>query len=442
MRKVIIIILPLLILLFSIKVHSADADDIDKLKTEYAAKFGGTMSTSVATQIIDKWRSYDNLYLISSSAYFYIASSYSVSGSNINIVYVASNSSYLDVSGNSTISWTGSGSITFAQSASKNYGRFDEFHVVNIDWDNPYYSVAIPAPEYEVTYRNVASVGSNPDVPLNFIITPPIEGEYYCEIMSEFSMADDLTYVASQRYYDAYSYIQVQKEIVNPNQFVEPSDLNANSLYAVMNNMWQSALNELPMSDVSIKFPIDFTAEQIYAGRDTYAALRKHCTLYGSSLKFYIRYFQIVDQTKFVVGPWRIWSSYSPKSFTDELPSYYMPYTPASGNTGTSTSTSSDPNEVIIPVGGQTPTGDYYTPTFNINVGNNVPNYPDYPTIASYNLDNLLVSTMDNAKGISSFFGEFGGFLTDSFAFIPAWIWAIIGFGFSLSILVMFLKIL
>lgn len=310
---------------------------------------------------------------------------------------------------------------------------------IQVDWDHPYYSVAIPTPEYDVTYRKV---GLDVDVPLNFNFNAPLDGEYYVEIMAEFALADYLTFMPVSRYFEASSYSYVTKEIVNPVQYVLASDLTANTLNSVLTNMWQAALNEVPLSNVSIKFPTDFSAQDILNWREAYDELRSTCGVAGTSIKFYARYFLIVDDTKFVVGPWRIWNSVSPKTFNDELPSYYLPYAIASGNTGTSTSTSSDPDDVYIPVGGDNPTGEYYSPSFNITVGNNVPNYPDYPTIASYNMDNLLVSTMNNAKGLSGFFGEFGGFLTASFAFIPSWIWAIIGVGFSLSIVVMFLKIL
>ena len=310
---------------------------------------------------------------------------------------------------------------------------------IQVDWEHPYYSVAIPTPEFEVTYRKV---GLGVDVPLNFTINPPSDGEYYCEVMAEFALADYLTFMPIQRYFEASSYTYVTKEIVNPVHYVFASDLTANTLHTVLTNMWQAALNEVPLSNVSIKFPTDFTAQEILDWRDAYDELRDNCGTAGTSIKFYIRYFLIEDDTKFVVGPWRIWNSVNPKTFNDELPSYYLPYAIASGNTGTSTSTSADPDDVYITVGGENPTGEYYNPTFNITVGNNVPNYPDYPTIATYNLDNMLVSTMNNVKGLTSFFGEFGSFLTLSFSFFPAWIWGIIGVGFSISIIVMFLKIL
>ena len=104
--------------------------------------------------------------------------------------------------------------------------------------------------------------------------------------------------------------------------------------------------------------------------------------------------------------------------------------------------------ETVIPPGSGTPTGTYYTPGINITVGQNVPNYPDYPTIRSYNADNFLVKTMnyldylDDPDTSNDLFGEFGKFCQSVFVFIPGEIWTIIAVGFCLVIVVMFLKIL
>lgn len=445
MRKI-IILLPLLVLLFGFISQCASQEDIATMKNGFNSHFNATMSDSVASQIVDKWQTSGKTYCwiwrgSSNNIQVYMANGYTVNGGNIfpTSPYLMSNE--INANGSSTFTWQNySGSYVSGNSQyTWSVGTWDDFHTIPIDWEHPYYSVAIPTPEYDVTYRKV---GLGVDVPLNFTFNAPLEGEYYVEIMAEFALADYLTFMPVSRYFEASSYSYVTKEIVNPNQFISASDITANTLHTVLTNMWQAALNEVPLSSVSIKFPTDFTAQEILDWRDGYNELRETCGTAGTSIKFYARYFQIVDDTKFVVGPWRIWNSVSPKTFNDELPSYYLPYAIASGNTGTSTSTSSDPDDVYIPVGGDNPTGEYYSPSFNITVGNNVPNYPDYPTIASYNMDNLLVSTMNNAKGLTSFFGEFGGFLTASFAFIPSWIWAIIGVGFGLSIVVMFLKIL
>lgn len=428
-----------MVFLFCMPVKAADQADVQKMQQLFSQKFNVNLTNNNAAQIIDKWQQSNVTYCVCSQGVVRLCTSVTVEGSNIRMVYVNSSTNFSPTV-DRTLTWSNdSASSNVSSDYWLNFGSWQDFHVVSIDWDNPYYSIAIHTPEYEVTYRKV---GLNVDVPLNFNLNAPVEGEYYCEVMAEFTLPVYLTYNAVQNYFEASRFTYVTKEIVNPDQFVEATDLTANTLHTVLTNMWQAALNEVPLSSVSIKFPSDFTAQEILDGREVYDELRKSCGLAGTSIKFYIRYFVIEDETKFVVGPWRIWNSVSPKTFNDELPSYYLPYAIASGNTGTSTSTSSDPDEVYIPVGGDNPTGEYYSPTFNITVGSNVPNYPDYPTISSYNMDNLLVSTMNNAKGISSFFGEFGTFLTDSFTFIPGWIWAIIGFGFSLSIVVMFLKIL
>lgn len=86
----------------------------------------------------------------------------------------------------------------------------------------------------------------------------------------------------------------------------------------------------------------------------------------------------------------------------------------------------------------------YIIPDININ---NTVNYPDqntlnYPTITTYNQDELLKYAIDTSKQLPSLFENITAFCQIAFSFIPAEIWAIIGFGFALSIVVMFMKIL
>lgn len=73
---------------------------------------------------------------------------------------------------------------------------------------------------------------------------------------------------------------------------------------------------------------------------------------------------------------------------------------------------------------------------------NNVPNYPDYPTIKSYNHDNILVQFIETAGRLPQFFADFGSFCSSAFSFIPNFIWQIIGFGFLGSIVIMIIKVL
>lgn len=83
-------------------------------------------------------------------------------------------------------------------------------------------------------------------------------------------------------------------------------------------------------------------------------------------------------------------------------------------------------------------------PSININ---NTVNYPDqntmnYPTITTYNQDHLLKYAIDTSKQLPSLFESITAFCQVAFAFIPAEIWTLIGFGFALSIVVMFMKVL
>lgn len=448
MKKLIIILLPILIFILGTKCYAFSESDVSNLRNAFYNQFNVTLNETYARNLLTFWEQNGNNYpymgmqKTSSNKYAFIIGQERQGNSTQWGFYGYKTSDVADPTTATTITWAISSpaQMLLTMQGNLKIGPWSSWHTVPIDWQNPLYSIAIKTPSFEVTYRNI--LYNEVDVPLNVNMTVDQQSELYCEVMAEYTLPNNLQYRYSSNSFEASQYTRISKTIVSADQLVKARTLSASGLYAVLKNKYAECLQELPLSNVSIRFPSDFSAQEILDARDTYDELRQVCTVGGTAIKIYIRYFSIENDTQFVVGAWRIWNSVNPKTFGVELPSWYQPYIPASGDQGTNTTTDSDPDVVVIPAGGQSPTGQYYDPSINITVGNNVPNYPDYPTIATYNLDNMLVDTMNNVRGLSSFFGEFGSFLTLTFSFFPAWIWAIIGVGFSISIVVMFLKIL
>lgn len=320
------------------------------------------------------------------------------------------------------------------------------------DWDNPLYSANIGAPRFDVTYRELSSTPIV-DVPLDVSLTFP-PSTVYVEMDAIFDIPVDI-YAGS--YQGNYEYnvedtVSGLFHIIDKEDLVLASNASTSYIHLALVDVWEEIYNDIPISEINWRWPSDYSASLKSSIQARYENLRKICCFYGNEVKLFVRYFTIANDTQFVVGSWRIWDSTSPNKFTDQMPTWYEPYIPASGTTGTSSNTGSnteqDPDVITIPTGSGDPTGIYYNPTTNITVGSNVPNYPDYPTIRSYNADNFLVQTMNYLDYFNDpdtehdLFGEFGGFLKTVFVFIPGEIWSIIAVGFCLVIVVMFLKIL
>ena len=87
----------------------------------------------------------------------------------------------------------------------------------------------------------------------------------------------------------------------------------------------------------------------------------------------------------------------------------------------------------------------------SINSGNNytinistqqVPNDMEYPTIVSYNHDNIFTTFVGTYNTAGNTLSGFAQFLNSTLLWIPSEIWFIVGMGFSMAILIMIIKIL
>lgn len=446
MKKYLFLLVPFMVLLISFKSSAYSEQDVTNLRSTFYQYYGVQLNQGIAEAVLNKWDDNNNNYLVlqkTSTFYGFVVGTENGSNTTQYKLYgVKGITNYPTTDTNLTnYTWTASPTNYNVDIGEGNYklGPWSSWHTVPIDWENPYYSANIPAPVFEV-YNTELSPVPVVDVPLSFDFQF-IPSNAYVEIWADYSIPTKINvfpFPPNSAQYRVIDYNVASVNVLDKELLFQSEALNSNYVHVILRDGWDDVLENFPIEN------IEFTTQGASSGWldnkiADYEDLRKTNTLYGSAIKIKMRYFTIVDQTQFVVGPWRIWDSKNPETFTNELPSTYQVYLPANGTSGTNTDVS--PN-ADIPVGSGTPTGTYYDPNVNITVTQNVPNYPDYPTIVSYNKDNLLVDTMNWADNLQGFFGEFGSFLEVSFAFIPGWIWAIIGFGFSLSIVVMFLKIL
>lgn len=315
----------------------------------------------------------------------------------------------------------------------------------DIEWDSPQYNPNMPIPEFTTNYGEISVNSSSPEIPFDIEFVNP-SSDYYIEVYVNYWIPDNMSISINRTIQnnDGYVYKALSRELVNdylidPEQMLKISGINNFKLQ--LKTSWENALSQVPESSIEYANPNNLPSGMFTQYKNSYEDYcRRILGFYGSQFTIMMRYFTIVNDTEYVIGAWRTWTSYSPNEFTERIPDYYVPYVPASGQENITNDV--DPETVSVVTGTGTNTGVVADPNYYITVNQNTPNYPDYPTVASYNKDNLLLDTINQMNSLSSFFGQFGEFLTLSFSFFPAWIWAIIGVGFSISIVVMFLKIL
>ena len=319
--------------------------------------------------------------------------------------------------------------------------------IVILDFSNPYYDPLLPVPEVEIKYNMTDySSGNVPILPISIALTNADSGYYVQAVMVNYMPS---TVAVKYQDYDALMSHKFEQHNLIPAEMLKTSsDLSADDLGNLAENAWSQDVVSYPVSNVVFTNQIgtDSGAASAYQNMiDQYTIARKIGLFYGNNTEFYFRYFYIDDSDRFVVSAWRTWSSAYSNSFGLAMPSYYKTYSSASGYENTDNNTSI----VISPTSQPSvvnPSNNYGKKTgspININIGSNVPNYPDYPTIATYNTDNLLVNALDTAKQLPDFFtssiaifnGMFSGLLPEPF-------WGIIMTGFLFSIVIMIIKVL
>lgn len=333
-------------------------------------------------------------------------------------------------------------SVTFAGGV-QNW--VSEVIVLNIDWDNPYYNPLLVVPEIEVKYTMDIETDSTPVIPLS-VALKNANSNYFVEVVCVNYMPS-IVNVKWQEYSALFSHKFAQHDLISHDVLKVSSEVSSTEIGDALNIAWLQDVTNYPVSEVGFINDIGTDTNSVRAYNnmvDNYEIARKVGCFYGNNTEIYVRYFTIEDETKFVVSAWRTWTSQYSENFGIQLPSYYKTYSVASGyeNINQNTSVIISPTSVPDSVNPSNNYGTKKGSSITINIGQNVPNYPDYPTIATYNLDNMLVSTMNQGESIGGFLTGIAGFASAALAFIPDYVWQLVAFGLGLSIVVMFLKIL
>lgn len=436
----------------SIALAAPSADDLYQF-------YADTYSSSTGMTIpLSNWQSFVNTAPnYSSYEKFYMGVGYG-NGFTQTYLFGCASNQVVSVSGSSFIVNTGmarcyvfnsSGTYVYYQDVGSISGLtsniVNEVVVINVDWDNPYYNPLLVIPEIEVKYTMDIEMDSTPVIPLS-VALKNANSNYFVEVVCVNYMPSIVS-VKWQEYSALFSHKFAQHDLISHDVLKVSSEVSSNDIGEALNIAWLQDVTNYPVSEVGFINDIGTDTNSVRAYNnmvDNYEIARKVGCFYGNNTEIYVRYFTIEDETKFVVSAWRTWTSQYSENFGIQLPSYYKTFSEASGyeDTNQNTGVVIAPTSVPDSVNPSNQTGTKKGSPITINIGQNVPNYPDYPTIASYNLDNLLVSTIDNVKGLGNFFSGFAGFCTVTFAWIPKEIWQIIAIGFALSIVVMFLKIL
>ena len=337
-------------------------------------------------------------------------------------------------------------SVSFVNNDQNTYywGNKSLFLANFIDYDNLVYNPQIPRPEIDVSYILSVDLPEEREPVFNAQLVVGDNSNYYVEILYKFgtpgSVELGLNSLGKVVYtYDLYDYSQLltlyglQDNKRSINIVLDDEFLPAFTIfYNTVRNMQDYPLFWSVIPGWNSE-PIPPRVTQAKAYYLNY--MMSQMPMYGNRLEFFVRYYTIDSSNRVVVGDWVHWQSRT-GSITVEPPADYVDNVALPGYVDYNNDTYNPADDTYTGTGA--PTG------ISPLVINNtlVPNYPDYPTIADFNRDNILTSYMDTARSLPDYFREFGRFCTDTFSFIPAFVWGIITFGFLGSIIIMFIKIL
>ena len=321
-------------------------------------------------------------------------------------------------------------------------GAYDYLTTPRVDWDNIMYDPAIPTPIFSVYYNDDSSTlpRFNADIELK-----NASDDLYVYVTMDNSTPISYGIAYDGNMYNISYHKFATREIVTRESLTQSDTMSMQVLSGLLSAGWRADINTIDDSDIEVTAISDgayfgTSSPSFIAWKTQLLNFRKIALFYGNSNTISVQYFRIVDGQAYA-GEIKSWNNKNGGVFTVTIPKYFVPNTPANGF---EVVTIDRPLETANPFT-TIPENQYGYQTggdITINVGSLVPNYPDYPTIATYNLDNILVSTIDNAKHLGNFFTEVSGFCAATFAWIPNEIWQIIALGFALSIIVMFVKIL
>lgn len=417
----------------STNVGSVQINSSEDVKSWYL-NHGITCTDAVASTLYNSYFSqYDNCLLITDSGYgYYFVGEYTING-NTCTLGDATYSGYFPSGGalqgynlaNQTINWA----TYFAE-------------VQNIDFENIYYDPSIPTPIFSVYYNDDSTTlpRFNADIELQ-----NASSDLYAYVTMDNATPISYGIAYDLNMYNIAYHKFATRVLVSMQSLTQSDSLSTGLLSGIVASGWRNDISTIDDSDVEVSAISDgaYWTENsagFIATKVQLLNFRKIALFYGNSNTISVQYFRIIDGHVYA-GEVKSWNNLNGGVFTVTIPKYYIPNNPANGF---EVVTIERPIETANPLTtipenqfGYRTGGD-----INISVGSLVPNYPDYPTVATYNLDNILVSTIDNAKHLGNFFTEISGFCVATFAWIPKEIWQIVALGFALSIVVMFVKIL
>ena len=310
----------------------------------------------------------------------------------------------------------------------------------DVDFDYLYYDPTIPTPNFVVTLERPTPWNEVNTMTNFFDVVWNDNASYYVEIGYKYAVPNSMQVGLSEGnvIYTPLTYYES-----NYRNIYELSDLHvASGLNNDVNSsdfLW-SAVQITDPSDWSTTVPVWANSYNVWQGkRDNWNNKLAYCMpLYGLRLEIFARYFYVLD-SKVYVGAWKHWNNSYPNQYGEELPDNYQVGNSMPGYENTNNNVDyQDQTNTITSIGTQT--GQDNTPTVIVN--NLTPNYPDYPTVATYNHDNVLLQFISTAKALPQFFGDFNGFLAAAFSFIPSVVWSVIAIGFLSSIIIMIVKVL
>lgn len=330
------------------------------------------------------------------------------------------------------------------------YSSYSDIGVNTVDYDNPIYAVNIPVPVLDVTYvPAISMLGGLPQSNNVFTeINVEDNAAFKVQLAVKITVAD-MVQIGLTDGTTTYKYLDwtegTLSDIYSLQDLQDAEDIyiSNSDLSSVWNNLYNSLYDDpdFPIFSSSVPFWNSNPNAQKYLDAKSYYRnnMARQMPMFGTRLEVFARYFAI-DDNKVYVGAWRHWNSAEPLN-TEKITDKYQDQQPFPGTENTNTNVDYDTSDDTYTTIG-TQTGVYQDPYTQVVINQNVPNYPDYPTAVSYNHDNILVQMIQTANQLPNFFGQFGNFLTSAFSFIDPSVWAVIGFGFMCSIVVMIIKVL
>lgn len=455
MKKILLFLLPIFILMIGSRALAApSASDLKSFYDQnYQSLTGVSISQDYWNYFVNNASAYGNYQKVCmgvsysssySQVYIFGGSNFTVSADSFGFTINGTTDAYYWNAANQP--YTGIRNTLTNQTLS---GGLNSTNLVNevvvMDFSNVIYDPLIPTPDFDVFYVE-NSTNATQFFPIVFSLKNN-SNPYFIEIYME-NLTPSSLGIGPKDVYTPYTFYQFPSHAIYSKQSLTlASEVSNGVLNGLLSAAWRSDILSYDESnvDISPNTAAWTTSNPTYIYfEQAWYMYRNIACFYGNNSSVSMRYFTIRDGQVYG-GKVKSWTSlYGGNTFSESIPDYYVPDDPAQGYENETTTD-------IVPVETSNPsisfpanqTGKKTGLSININLGSNVPNYPDYPTIATYNTDNLLVYFLDTAKQLPDFFtssiaifnGMFDGLFPDPF-------WGIIMTGFLFSIVIMIIKVL